>query len=67
MKIKLERDLGMLAEEGETMNYFGVPFVCENREVGDSKMLSEWYADIPAKEARLMAKAGRVEIIGDEK
>ena len=64
MKIKLERFHGYSEEEGKTQNFFGVQFVCANRPFGEDQVLSEWFADIPAKEAQAMEKVGRVEILG---
>ena len=65
MKIKLERAYGLTRDEGEMQKFFGVPFICKNRGMGKDKILSEWFADIPAKEAKEMADLGRVELIKD--
>lgn len=65
MKIKLEKEFGFAREEGTTENFFGVEFVCQNKELNDNKFLSEWFADIKDKDAKEMEKAGRVSIIKD--
>ena len=65
MKIKLERDFGYTGVNGDVDSYFGVLFTCKNRKVGKQEVLSEWFTDLPTKEAKEMEAVGRVEILKD--
>ena len=65
MKIKLERNFGFTGVDGEIVQHFGVPFTCKNRKMGEGQILSEWFSDLPAKEAKEMEVAGRIEILKD--
>jgi len=66
MKVKLEERFAFVREDGESQNFFGVTFTCQNKEFGEGKIKSEWFADVEAKDAKVMEKLGRVEIIKDK-
>ena len=66
MKVKLLKEFGITREDDAPQAFFGVTFHAKNRKQGGNN-LCEWFADIDAKDAKLMEDAGRVDIILEAK
>lgn len=62
-KVQLKEKFSIMKDTGETQDFFGVPFVCENEKIDEQKFVSVWTAEVADKVADEMVKARRVDLV----